>query len=224
MSDISLTASMRTNLLSLQNTQSLMDRTQERLSTGKKVNSAIDNPSSYYTAQGLTNRASDLDALLDSMGQGIQTLKAANEGIESITAFVQQAKAVATTARDTASRENVSSSGSFVNRVPARNGAQNEVDVTLKVGDKVIVDKLDLSQFSDERTFVNIEFKVLDAVRYLLQLDYVTKPKGLASVDSYPKGARSMLLSRYRLTYDYQDFEDGFVLKPETLDFPKETE
>ena len=101
MSDISLTASMRTNLLSLQNTQSLMDQTQERLSTGKKVNSAIDNPSSYYTAQSLSNRASDLDSLLDSMGQGIQTIKAANEGIEAITSFVQQAKAVANTARDT---------------------------------------------------------------------------------------------------------------------------
>ena len=99
MADISLTASMRTTLLSLQNTQSLMDMTQERLSTGKKVNSAIDNPMSYYTAQGLTNRASDLEALLDSMGQGIQTLKAANEGIEAITSFVQQAKAVANTAR-----------------------------------------------------------------------------------------------------------------------------
>ena len=91
MSDISLTASMRTNLLSLQSTQSLMDTTQERLSTGKKVNSAIDNPSSYYTAQNLTNRASDLESLLDSMGQGIQTIKAANEGIEAITTFVQQA-------------------------------------------------------------------------------------------------------------------------------------
>ena len=56
MADISLTASMRSNLLSLQQTQSLMDTTQERLSTGKKVNSAIDNPSSYYTAQSLTNR------------------------------------------------------------------------------------------------------------------------------------------------------------------------
>ena len=114
MSDISLTASMRTNLLSLQNTQSLMDRTQERLSTGKKVNSAIDNPSSYYTAQGLTNRASDLDALLDSMGQGIQTIKAANEGIESITAFVQQAKAVANTARDTPNLSTVTASNDFV--------------------------------------------------------------------------------------------------------------
>lgn len=102
MADISLTASMRSNLLSLQNTQSLMDMTQERLSTGKKVNSAIDNPSSYYTSQSLTNRASDLSALLDSMGQGVQTLKAANEGIETITAFTQQAKSVANSARDIA--------------------------------------------------------------------------------------------------------------------------
>lgn len=142
MSDISLTASMRTNLLSLQNTQSLMDRTQERLSTGKKVNSAIDNPSSYYTAQSLTNRANDLDSLLDSMGQGIQTLKAANEGIESITAFVQQAKAVANTARDTAPRQTVSSSGSFVNKVPAGDGAQNEETITLTVGDVTLTGAL----------------------------------------------------------------------------------
>ena len=68
---ITLTASMRSNLLSLQNTANLMDQTQERLSTGKKVNSAIDNPSSYYTAQSLTNRASDLSGLLDSMGQAM---------------------------------------------------------------------------------------------------------------------------------------------------------
>ena len=102
MSNISLTASMRSNLLSLQNTQSLMDTTQERLSTGKKVNSAIDNPSSYYTAQSLNNRASDLSSLLDSMGQAIQTIKAADEGIEAITSFAQQAKAVAQSASDSA--------------------------------------------------------------------------------------------------------------------------
>ncbi|MBS4772235.1 MAG: hypothetical protein KHX61_07020 [Proteobacteria bacterium] len=98
---------MRTNLLSLQNTQSLMDTTQERLSTGLKVNSAIDNASSYYTAQSLNNRASDLSALLDSMGQGIQTIQAANEGIEAITEFVEQAKAIANSARDAASKTDV---------------------------------------------------------------------------------------------------------------------
>ncbi len=68
--------------------------TQERLSTGNKVNSAIDNPSSYYTARSLTNRASDLDALLDSMGQAVQTIKAANEGIEAGLNLLEQLQAV----------------------------------------------------------------------------------------------------------------------------------
>ena len=93
-SDITLSAGMRSNLLSLQNINKLMDRTQERLSTGLKVNSAIDNPSSYYTAKSLTNRANDLEGLLDSMGQAVQTIQAANEGIESITSFLTQAKSV----------------------------------------------------------------------------------------------------------------------------------
>ncbi len=129
MSDISLTASMRSNLLSLQNTQSLMDMTQERLSTGKKVNSAIDNPSSYYTAQSLTNRASDLDALLDSMGQAVQTIQAANEGIESITSFVEQAKAIANSARDTAVTETVSSGTKTVS-------VADDATIEVKIGDK----------------------------------------------------------------------------------------
>ena len=59
---------------------------------GKKVNSAIDNASSYYQARSLTNRASDLDSLLDSMGQGIQTIEAANQGIEAVTSFIEQLK------------------------------------------------------------------------------------------------------------------------------------
>ena len=126
MADISLTASMRSNLLSLQQTQDLMDMTQERLSTGKKVNSAIDNPSSYYTAQSLTNRASDLNALLDSMGQGIQTIQAANEGIEAITDFVQQAKALANTARDNATVKGTTSSGTYT-------AADDTKNITVKI-------------------------------------------------------------------------------------------
>lgn len=95
---ITLTGSMRSNLASLKSIQSQMDNTQNRLSTGKKVNSAIDNASSYYQSRALTNRASDLDSLLDSMGQGIQTIQAANQGIESVTAFVEQAKSIANSA------------------------------------------------------------------------------------------------------------------------------
>jgi flagellin-like hook-associated protein FlgL len=98
MSTITLTASMRSNLSSLKTIQSQMDKTQERLSTGKKVNSAIDNASSFYQARALTSRSSDLDGLLDSMGQGIQTIQAANEGIEAITSFIDQMKSVAQSA------------------------------------------------------------------------------------------------------------------------------
>ena len=95
MSVISLNASMRSNLLSLQQVQRLQDKTQLRLSTGLEVNSAIDNPSAYYTASALNNRAEDLGALLDSMTQGIQTIKAANEALETGTLLLQQLKAVA---------------------------------------------------------------------------------------------------------------------------------
>lgn len=102
MADIALTAAMRKNLLSLQGTQKLMDMTSDRLSTGRKVNSALDNPSSFFTAKGLTNRAGDLSSLLDAMGQGLQTLKAAEKGMDSITDLVNQAKAVADEAYEAA--------------------------------------------------------------------------------------------------------------------------
>ena len=98
MQSITLTASMRTNLASLKSIQSQMDSTQERLSTGKKVNSAIDNATSYYQSRSLTNRASDLESLLDSMGQGIQTIEAANQGIEAVTSYIEQLKSVANSA------------------------------------------------------------------------------------------------------------------------------
>ena len=85
---------MRSNLLSLKNTSSLIDMTQNRLSTGNKVNSAIDNPSSYYTARSLNNRANDLTSLLDSMGQAVSTIKAATEAMESGLIFLEQAISV----------------------------------------------------------------------------------------------------------------------------------
>ena len=102
MSGISLTASMRSNLLSLQNIARQQDIVQNRLATGLKVSSAIDNPSSYYTASSLNNRAADLTALLDAMSQGVQTIKAVSEAIDSGTKFLEQAKAVANQALETA--------------------------------------------------------------------------------------------------------------------------
>lgn len=100
-SKIALTSSMRSNLLTLQNTQKLFDKTQDKLSSGYKVNSAMDNPSSYFTAQSLNSRADDLGSLLDSIGQAISTLEVADQGITSLQDLVSQAKAVANSARDT---------------------------------------------------------------------------------------------------------------------------
>ena len=93
--DISLTAGMRANLLSLQGTVDLLDRTQGRLASGKKVNTAIDNPVSYFASQALTSRAADIDSLKDAMGQAVQTIKAADKGITAISSMIEQAKGIA---------------------------------------------------------------------------------------------------------------------------------
>ncbi len=94
MSNIVLTASVRQNLLSLQSTAELLSTTQGRLSTGKKVNSALDNPTNYFTAASLDNRASDINNLLDSIGNGVQVLQAANTGITSLQKLVDTAKSI----------------------------------------------------------------------------------------------------------------------------------
>lgn len=99
--DISLTAGMRSNLLNLQSTTNLLDRTQTRLSTGKRVNSALDDPVAYFTAKSHNNRASDLSAKKDGMGEAIQVIKAADKGIEGMTSLISQAKSIAESA-DTA--------------------------------------------------------------------------------------------------------------------------
>ena len=95
MSGIVLSAAVRQNLLSLQSTASLLATTQNDLATGNKVNSALDNPTNYFTAQGLNNRASDISNLLDAIGNGVQVLQAANTGITSLQSLVDSAKSIA---------------------------------------------------------------------------------------------------------------------------------
>jgi flagellin len=102
MSDITLTSGIRQNLLSLQQTSSDLQTTQEALATGKKVNTAFDNPTAYFTSQSLTNRANDLSALLDQIGQAQQTLSEANNGLTSITSLLEQALSTAQQAQQSA--------------------------------------------------------------------------------------------------------------------------
>jgi flagellin-like hook-associated protein FlgL len=95
LSNITLTAAVRQNLLSLQGTAELLATTQGRLATGKKVNTALDNPTNFFTAAGLDARASDISNLLDSIGNGVQVLQAANTGITSLSKLVDTAKSIA---------------------------------------------------------------------------------------------------------------------------------
>jgi flagellin len=101
MSDIVLSSGVRANLLQLQQTSDLISQTQTRLATGKRVNSALDNPTNFFTAQSLNGRANDLNSLLDSIGIAQQTLQATNNGLTSITKLIQSAQATARQAQQT---------------------------------------------------------------------------------------------------------------------------
>ncbi|HTJ58650.1 MAG TPA: flagellin [Devosiaceae bacterium] len=103
MSDIVLSASVRQNLLALQSTTQLLATTQNDLATGNKVNSALDNPTSYFTAQNLNTRASDISNLLDSVSNGVQVLQAANTGITSLQSLLSSAKSIANQALEATS-------------------------------------------------------------------------------------------------------------------------
>ena len=99
MKEIALTASMRQNVVSLQLTESLINRTQDRLATGKRVNSALDNPTNFFVAARHTQRASDLAGRKDAMGEAIQTIKAADVGISGIKTLLESASGLVESAR-----------------------------------------------------------------------------------------------------------------------------
>jgi flagellin len=102
MSDIVLSSGVRSNLLQLQQTSDLITSTQNKLATGKRVNSALDNPINFFTAQSLSVRATDLNNLLDSMSTGVNTIQAANNGITATTKLVQAAQSLVSQAQQTA--------------------------------------------------------------------------------------------------------------------------
>ncbi|GLQ08984.1 hypothetical protein GCM10007913_09160 [Devosia yakushimensis] len=132
MADINLSKAVRSNLTSLQNTATLMAKTQDRLSTGNKVNSALDNPTNFFTAASLNSRAGDLNNLMDSMANGIKTIEAANNGLTSITktlesmqSTLRQARqdksfqtASLTLADNLTSTQNISFSGGSIGSTP----------------------------------------------------------------------------------------------------------
>jgi len=127
MAEVTLTAALRSNLLSLQNTQKQLDSTQLRLATGLKVNSALDNPNSYFAAQSVNNRATDLTSLLDGIGQSIEVLKAADQGIQTITSYLNQAQALAQNALDNANA-NAGTNTNAVSDKASYKAIQDQID------------------------------------------------------------------------------------------------
>ncbi len=109
---VNLSASIRTNLLALQNTNILFSRTSERLSTGLRVNSALDGASPFFAARNLNNRAADFTGLKDGIGQAISTLKTADKGIEALTTLVEQAKSLADQAKEASTQVSQTSGAS----------------------------------------------------------------------------------------------------------------
>ncbi|TDQ84373.1 flagellin-like hook-associated protein FlgL [Dongia mobilis] len=130
--DIQLTAGIRSNLLLLQQTTSLLDRTQQRLATGNKINSALDGPVAFFAAKGLNRRADDLSILKDSIDQSISTIKAADTGMTKIESLLEQASGLITTAY-----QNL---GSDSNSVELRKSLAEQYNTLLRQIDKLAED------------------------------------------------------------------------------------
>ena len=139
MSGIVLSSSVRQNLLSLQSTADLLATTQNRLATGKKVNSALDNPTNFFTAPSLDSRASDINNLLDGIGNGVQVLQAANTGITSLQKLVDSAKSIANQALQTTVGYVKSSATGAVSGATAGNLLGTTAQVTSSVNGSVLV-------------------------------------------------------------------------------------
>jgi flagellin-like hook-associated protein FlgL len=139
-SNITLSAGVRQNLLSLQNTATLSSLTQNRLATGKKVNSALDNPLNFFSSASLGARASDLGSLLDSMSNGIQTIQAGNNGITAVTSLVQQLQATVSQARSDASAGTVVPGAALTLSAPTNSSNSANNKLTFSVANGVAVD------------------------------------------------------------------------------------
>ena len=138
MSGIVLSASVRQNLLSLQSTADLLATTQNRLATGKKVNSALDNPTNFFTASSLDSRAGDINNLLDGISNGVQVLQAANTGITSLQKLVDSAKSIANQALQTTVGYAKSTATSATSSATASNLLGTTAQVTSSVNGSVL--------------------------------------------------------------------------------------
>jgi flagellin-like hook-associated protein FlgL len=160
--DISLSKAVRSNLLSLQNTSAMMNKTQDRLATGNKVNSALDNPTNFFTAASLNSRAGDLNLLMDSMANGIQTLEAADNGLTAITKTLESMQSTLRQARQDKSFQTQSFAIPTAGAAVALSGGALDGDVTVGAGatDVIAVDSDDVVGGSFTITVGNVSAQI----------------------------------------------------------------
>lgn len=142
MAEVTLSKAVRNTLLNLQSTAEAMGKTQERLATGLRVNSALDNPTNYFTAQSLNARSSDLGNLLDNVSNAIQTVQAADNGIKAITKLVETAQSTARQALQDKSNTSITTetAPASVDAATTKAGAEAKTlvaDIGLTAGDTI---------------------------------------------------------------------------------------
>ena len=186
MADVNLSKAVRSNLLSLQSTAANMAKTQNRLATGLKVNSALDNPSNFFTASSLNSRAGDMANLLDSMSSGIKTIEAADNGLKSITKTVESMQSTLRQARQDKSFK----TGSYT-----IDAATIGTTVTLAEATALVRDLVD-----NPVKGARVNFTVIDpsAGAGLSQSFAITDDSGRAAVTFYPGAIPTGANRRYR--------------------------
>jgi flagellin-like hook-associated protein FlgL len=137
----------------MQKTADLLNRTQDRLSSGKKVNSALDNPTNYFAAQSYSQRASDLDGRKDGMSEAVQQVKAANAGITAITSLIESAKGLASSALSTS---NTTTRASFATQYDNLRGQIDKLAADSSYGGKNLLQKQDIQVNFNEDASSNL--------------------------------------------------------------------
>ncbi|MFN0264141.1 flagellin [Tepidamorphus sp. 3E244] len=195
MADVTLSKAVRSNLLSLQNTSSLLAKTQERLATGLKVNSALDNPTNFFTASSLNSRANDLGRLLDSISNANQTIEAADNGLTAITKLVESAQATARQALQTSATVETTAAAAAGTATSTGfsaldvSGAASSADAGTLAGGAFTA--LDVSQTATAATTTGTGFSSLDVSSGSVSFDLETDGSGSPTSITIDAGAVS---------------------------------
>jgi flagellin len=223
--DISLTMGMRSNLVSLQATVDLLNRTQERLNTGKKVNSALDDPTNYFVARDHVNRASDLATRKDGMSEAIQAVKAANAGIEGITKLLEAAKGLTQSARsaNTAGRSTLALQfNTILDQVDNLTQDSGYKGVNLLASDDIVVDfnedgsnSLTITGFDASSSSSGLD--ITDATgNWVADTDVDAAVSDLDAAMSSLRTQTSTLASNMNIITIRQDFTTGMITTLQT--------